>query len=431
MRFGRGSNLPAIGGHNRTAVLDAIRRAGGLSRLEIAERTGLTPQTVGNVCRRLLHEDLISESGGVINGPGKPRTILRLRPGGRYSLGVHIDPALMTFVLVDLEGSTIAHSRVHTPTGAGPNEMVNLIASRTSALASSANVEISRLLGLGVAVPGPIDVDAGVVLNPPMLPRWRDVPLRETLADAIGLPVLVDKDAIAAVVGELWLDAEPGARQEERAGVAFIYYGAGLGAGLMVNGETVRGKGSIAGNIGHITVDDRGPECSCGQVGCLGALVPPLGLVTEAIAGEVLHGSSEAIGQADMESVERLFRRLVALADRGDVGAREVLRQCGARLGRAVVVMANLLEIDDFVFGGPFWRPISRHVLEPVRHAVLTSAALVPKQAMHLAETRIGEDVAAVGAACLVLDDALIPRPTAMLIPAEELNGSTSPATRV
>ena len=432
MRYGRGSNLPAIGGHNEAVVLDAIRRAGGLSRVEIAEWTGLTPQTVGNVSRRLLPEGLIRESGTVVNGPGKPRTILRLRPDARYAVGVHVDPAVMTFVLVDLAGSTVAHSRVHTPSGAGPEEVIELIARRTTDLVGSAKVATDRVLGLGVAVPGPIDVDAGVVLAPPMLARWRDVPLRRALTDATGLPVLVNKDVIAAVVGELWLDAGRGGGREQRTGVAFIYYGAGLGAGLVINGEPVQGKGSIAGNIGHITVDDRGPECSCGRIGCLGVLVNPQGLVVQAIADDVLQGPLGAIDEtADMTSVEGLFRQLVKLADRGDAGAREVLRQGGARLGRAVVVMANLLDIDDFVFGGPFWQLASRHVLGPVRDAVVSSAALVPTQPIQLADTRIGENVAAAGAACLVLDDAFTPRPTAMLIPAKDSPGLSSAVTRV
>nr|WP_238362607.1 ROK family transcriptional regulator [Actinopolymorpha pittospori] len=424
--FGRGSNLPAIGSYNQAVVLDAIRRArGGLSRVEIAQRTGLTAQTVGNVSRKLLQEGLIRESGRVINGPGKPRQMLQLRPAGRFAVGVHVDPAVITLVLANLEGSVVAHSRYRTPSSSRPNEVVDLIARRTRELVRGADVVPERLLGLGVAVPGPIDVEAGVVLDPPLLPLWRDVPLRQVLTEATGLPVLVDKDAIAAVVGELWLGAGADDRRKERTGVAFVYYGAGLAAGLVVNGETVRGKGSVAGNIGHITVDDRGPTCSCGRVGCLGMLVTPQGLVLEAIARGVLPSPAAPVDEkADMKSVERPFMRLARLAERGDVAAREVLRQAGVRLARAVVVLANLLDMDDFVFGGPFWRPISAQLLDSVREAVLTSTALVPKQAMHLVDTRIGEDVAAVGGACLVLDAAVTPRPAAMLISAKGSSGA-------
>ena len=112
----RGTNLPAVGGYNRSVVLDAVRReAAGLSRTEIAERTGLSPQAVTNVSRRLLDAGLIRESGTVISGPGKPRTMLQLEPGGSFALGVHVDPAVVTYVLLDLHGTVVAHAQTPTP----------------------------------------------------------------------------------------------------------------------------------------------------------------------------------------------------------------------------------------------------------------------------------------------------------------------------
>ncbi len=419
----RGSNLPAIGSYNQTVILDAIRRAGGLSRVEIAQLTGLTAQTVGNVSRRLLRDGLIQETGSVIVGPGQPRRIMALRAEGGFSVGVHLDPAVMTFVVLDLEGSVVAHAKARTPSGADPSQVIDVIVAEVGGLMDHPAVRRDRVLGVGIATPGPIDLSAGIVIDPPMLPRWQGVLLRDAVSRSTGLSVLLDKDVIAGVVGEVWMhhgdvdrviDVDDG---DPRGDVAFIYYGTGVGSGIVVNGDIVRGKESSAGNIGHITVDDSGAVCTCGRRGCLGALVTPPALVLEAIERGVLEPPGVPVDEkADMESVEGPFRRLAQLADNGHPEARAVLHGAAERIARAIVVMANLLDMDRFVFGGPFWEPIAGHVLDPIRAAVASSAALVPRRPMRLSTTRIGEDVIALGAACLVLDATMSPRPSSMLI---------------
>lgn len=408
----RGSNLPAIGSYNQSVVLDAIRRAGVLSRVEIAEQTGLTAQTIGKVSRRLLDEGLINEMGVVVNGPGKPRTNLTLRAPSLFSVGVHIDPAVLTFVLLDLQGTVVARTRTRTPAASRPAEVVGVVASCVSELVGESGVDPTRVLGIGLAAPGPVDTAAGVVLDPPMLPRWRYVPLREELGRATGLPVLLEKDVIAAAVAELWVHTSDGRRD-----LAFFYYGAGFGAGLVIGDEAVRGVGSNGGNIAHLTVDHIGPVCSCGQVGCLGALVKPQALVLEAIACGVLAPPGSLVDERlDMATVDDLFRRLAALAAAGEAGASQVLASVVRRLARAVVVLVNLLDIDEIVFGGPFWEPIAAPVLAGLPDAVMSSAALIATHPVRFRTSRVGADVAAVGAACLVLDSMFAPRPSSMLI---------------
>lgn len=112
----RGTNLPRMGDFNLTVILEAIRRSsGGLSRVELAQIVGLSPQTISNISRRLLDQQLIMEAGKEGSGPGKPRTILRLNPAGMYAVGVHLDPAVITFVVLDLLGDVVRHSRMATP----------------------------------------------------------------------------------------------------------------------------------------------------------------------------------------------------------------------------------------------------------------------------------------------------------------------------
>lgn len=408
-----GTNLPAIGGYNQTVVLDAIRRAtDGLSRVELAERTGLSAQTIGNVSRRLIEAGLVRETGKVVNGPGKPRTILELESRGSYAVGVHIDPAFITYVVLDLRGGIVSHSRTRTPSASQPDQVIELMARSIRYLIDDSGVERSLVLGVGIASPGPIDAEAGIVLDPPMLPRWQHVPLRAALSEATGLPVLLEKDVTAAAVAELWF-----APATDRANFAFVYYGSGFGTGLVINREAVRGASSNAGDAGHITVDPDGALCVCGRPGCVGDLITPRALVRQAVeAGLIAREDSADDDPFDMSAIGVALHRLAEMAGSGDPAAKRILHEAGFHLARALVVIVNLLDLDEIVFGGPFWQEISGAVLEVLPLAVETSRALIPEHALRFSQSIIGEDVAAVGAAVLVLDHAFSPRPSGMLI---------------
>ncbi|WP_286346007.1 ROK family transcriptional regulator [Frondihabitans sucicola] len=408
-----GTNLPAIGGYNQAVVLDAIRRAeDGLSRVELAERTGLSAQTIGNVSRRLLDAGLVIETGKIVNGPGKPRTILQLESRGSYAVGVHIDPAVITYVVLDLRGSIVSHSRTRTPSASQPDQVVDLMARSIDHLIDDSGVDRSLVLGVGIASPGPIDADAGIVLDPPMLPRWQDVPLRAALSEATGLPVLLEKDVTAAAVAELWFSSRNG-----RANFAFVYYGTGFGTGLVINREAVRGASSNAGDAGHITVDAGGRVCICGRRGCVGDLITPRSLVRQAVeAGLLPLPPATEDDLLDLASIVSSLHRLAELAGSGDPAATKILHDAGRHLARAIVVIVNLLDLDEIVFGGPFWEEISGAILEVLPFAVESSEALIPKHGLRFERSAVGEDVAAVGAAVLVLDHAFSPRPSAMLI---------------
>ncbi|UWD82345.1 ROK family transcriptional regulator [Curtobacterium flaccumfaciens] len=424
----RGANLPSIGGFNRTVVLDAVRRSpDGLSRVELAARTGLSAQTVSNVTRFLIEAGMIVESGTVVSGRGKPRTILRLEPGSRYAVGVHVDPAVVTYVLLDLAGTVVAASTTSTPTADDPSEVVRTIASAVDGLVADAGVAVDSVLGVGIASPGPIDVEAGIVVDPPFLPRWRDVPLRDALAEATGYPVLLEKDVTAAAVGEMFLAGESSARN-----FAFVYFGTGFGVGLVVDHEPVRGVGSNAGDAGHIMVDQgslAGTPDGSGTRGEVGAAVAPDRLVRIArsrglaLSGgrAVTEAGADAVGAdaADADSVDAVNAAwdelAVAIAD-GDDTAVTLAAEAGTVMGNAVVLIVNLLDIDRVVFGGPFWSRIASAALPAARTAIVGSPLLVPKHAVQVVESDRGADVAAVGAACLVLDAALSPRASTLLI---------------
>ncbi|MEU9996898.1 ROK family transcriptional regulator [Streptomyces sp. NPDC050848] len=313
--------MPALRSHNAALVLDLLRTAGeaGISRLELAERTGLTPQAVSKITARLRAEGLAREAGHRASTGGKPRTVLRLVPTAAYAVGVHLDRDELTAVLVDLAGVRVAVRRTPLDLGAGAEAVFEAVAravgevgvvgavadsGAVGAVDGSAEGPDSAVLGVGVAMPGPLDHRSGTPGRVTGFPEWEGVPLREELARRLGLPVALDKDTNAAALGLALHATAPTADS-----FAYLHLGTGLGSGLVLGGALHRGVRTGAGEFGHQTVLLDGPPCGCGGRGCL----------------EVL---------------------CLAAVARGDVP------EAARVLGTGAVNLVRLLDIDRVVLGG-------------------------------------------------------------------------------
>ncbi|MFD0414067.1 ROK family protein [Streptomyces sp. NPDC127108] len=315
---GAGVNLRALRGHNAALVLDLLRRAGGagVGRLELASLTGLTPQAVSKIVARLREEGLVADAGRRASTGGKPQTLLRLVPGAGYAVGLHLDRDALLAVLVDLAGVVVAERRVPLDFGAGCEAVVAAAAAEVEVLlgggpgGAGAPAAASGVLGVGVALPGPLDHSAGVLQRVTGFPEWDGYPLRDALAGRLDLAVEVDKDTNAAALGL----ALGGAAEA----FAYLHLGTGLGAGLVLGGGLYRGARTGAGEFGHQVVQLDGPPCECGDRGCVEALC--LAAVARGDLGE----AARVLGTAAGNLVALLDIDLVLLGGR-TVGAAEEL----------------------------------------------------------------------------------------------------------
>ena len=402
-----GTNLPAVGNYNQVVILEAIRRAaGGISRVEVAERTGLSAQTATNVCRRLIMDGLIHETGTRISGVGKPRRILELRADGRFAVGIHLDPSVLTVVLLDLSGTVVADRSVPTAADDPVNEIVDRIVSAVEGIIEESGVARERILGAGTAAPGPIDLANGTMLNPPLLVEWHRVPVRDMLAARLNLPVLLEKDVTAAAVAESWA----GVASDN---FAFFYYGTGVGVGFALQNDVVRGSSGNAGEVGDLVIGGAGSGHPVAGRRRLGEAIMPRNVVDRAIAQGALDAVETPL---DTAAVQRAFVALAARADHGHPAALAIVDEIAADIAEGLVAIVDLLDVDRVVFGGPFWHPLSAMLLERIPPLVSQSRFLVLPHSITFQEATVGQDVAANGAACLVLDHLLSPRPSTMLI---------------
>ncbi|MET7320324.1 ROK family transcriptional regulator [Streptomyces sp. NPDC005549] len=286
---GGGANLLALRSHNTALVLDLLRTAGGegISRLELAERTGLTPQAVSKITARLRGEGLAVEAGRRASTGGKPRTVLRLVPGAGHALGVHLDRDELRAVLVDLDGTVVGERRAPLDLGAGAETVREEVARAAEGLVAEGLAPsapqgvrspggvlaaVPTLLGLGVALPGPLDHVRGVLHRVTGFPEWDGYPLRDALERRLGVPVVVDKDTNAAALGLAVGGAGGGEGGAGSGSFAYLHLGTGLGAGLVFGGAVHRGARTGAGEFGHQVVQLDGPPCTCGARGCIEAL---------------------------------------------------------------------------------------------------------------------------------------------------------------
>ncbi|MFJ8184386.1 ROK family protein [Streptomyces sp. NPDC096105] len=332
---GGGANLLALRSHNTALVLDLLRTAGaeGISRLELAERTGLTPQAVSKITARLREEGLAAEAGRRASTGGKPRTVLRLVPEAGHAVGVHLDRDELRAVLADLDGTVVARRHAPLDLGAGAEAVLTRVASAVGELGAEL-AGGGSLLGVGVALPGPLDHRRGVLHRVTGFPEWDGFPLRDALSERLGaVPVVVDKDTNAVALG-LAVGGEGGS-------FAYLHLGTGLGAGLVVGGSVHRGPRTGAGEFGHQVVQLDGPPCGCGDRGCVEALcLAAVARGETAEAARVLGtGVANLVGLLDIDRVLVGGRTVEAAPEVFVRGVRAVLEARARRTGEEGVAV--------------------------------------------------------------------------------------------
>ncbi|MBB4979254.1 MULTISPECIES: ROK family transcriptional regulator [Streptomyces] len=338
-----GVNVPALRSHNAALVLDLLRTAGetGISRLELAERTGLTPQAVSKITARLRAEGLATEAGHRASTGGKPRTVLRMVPSAAYAVGVHLDRDELTALLTDLAGAVVALRRRPVDLGAGAGPVLDAVTEEVRALLADPP---GSVLGVGLAMPGPLDHRAGVPGRVTGFPEWAGHPVRDELAARLGLPVVLDKDTNAAALGLALRPTAPGS-------FAYVHLGTGLGAGLVLGGAPLRGDRTGAGELGHQTVQLDGPPCGCGGRGCLEVLC------LAAVARGELPEAARILGTGAANLVRLLDIDQVLLGGRVVLAAPSVFAEGvrGVLAGLGLSAPVGLATGRDAVAEGAAW----------------------------------------------------------------------------
>jgi len=250
-----GTNLTYTKAYNYRIVFETIRLFGPISRAAVARRSNLTAQTVSNIVKRLLDTELIREGDKQQEGRGAPSMTLKVNAAGAYSIGLDFNRDHLTGVLVDLTGN-VKHRIYYELTSPTPDESIKLMTSTIQQLKTDQNLDEEKLRGIGISFPGPMNIsknnNVSNTVNPKEFPNWENIPVVALLSEHTNVPVYLENNASAAAVGERWYGAG-----RQVSSFMYVFFGAGLGSGIFMNGRLCDGHTGNAGEIGYLPLSDK------------------------------------------------------------------------------------------------------------------------------------------------------------------------------
>ncbi|WP_326719190.1 ROK family protein [Streptomyces sp. NBC_00243] len=395
-----GVNQIDLGSFNECVVIESVRLSGSITRGEIAHRTGLTQQSVSRIARSLLDRGILVEDAQRRATSGKPRTPVRLCGTAAHALGLHIDPELLTAVVIDLDGAIVCTCTRPVSADIDPGEFVaQVVALGHEALEKARGaVREDGLLGVGVAVPGPVDIASGTVLNPPLMTAWEDLPLLYLLKDHFPCRVLIEKDSLAAAAGERWIGRDRRARD-----FAYLYLGTGVGSGLYLNGDLYRGVSANAGEFGQLCAIALGRMAADGRPELLPECNPPV-----SVADFAARLGLRPAGDGGSTAAYRAVGRAAAA---GDPAAVTAVREVARAVGGGALGLVDLLDIDLIVLGGPFFTDdVAEFYLDEISRTVNEFPTARRLRRVEVERSVLSAEAAAVGAASTLFHAAFTPR---------------------
>ncbi|GAA2489659.1 ROK family transcriptional regulator [Streptomyces gobitricini] len=367
---------------NLERVVRAVRMAGSLTQAEIARTTGLSAATVSNIVREL-------KDGGTVevtptSAGGRRARSVSLSGDAGIVIGVDFGHTHLRVAVGNLAHQVLAEEAEPLDVDASSKEGFDRAEALVKRLIAATGIGQDKVIGVGLGVPGPIDVSSGTLGSTAILPGWRGINPSEELSSRLGVPVYVDNDANLGALGELVWGGGRGVKD-----LAYIKVASGVGAGLVIDGQIYRGPGGTAGEIGHITLDESGPVCRCGNRGCLETFTAARYVLPLLQPG---HG-------ADLT-----MERVVQLAREGDPGCRRVIGDVGRHIGSGVANLCNLLNPSRVVLGGDL-AEAGELVLGPIRESVSRYAIPSAARQLSVAPGALGGRAEVLGALALVLNE--------------------------
>lgn len=385
---------------NLSIVLNCLRDTAPLSRASLAEITGLNKTTVSSLVRELLNERFVREIGLERSGGGRPSVLLELNPHAGCIIGVEIGVDFIYAILTDFKAKILWRRKEESDPADGQDVILGKAIEIVRQALEAGRATNIPILGIGIGVPGLVDLSSGVLLFAPNL-RWHDVPLRDIFAREFDVPIFVDNDANASALAERFFGA---ARRTNN----FIYLtaGVGLGGGIVLDGKVFSGSGGYAGEFGHMTIANDGELCNCGNRGCWETLVSQKAVIKR-VRRAIEAGRESHIEQLVEGHLERIsIPIIVQAADEGDEVARSALEETGVYLGVGIANLINAFNPDLVVFGG-ILALASDHLLPAIRRTVAERALAWPQRMAEVKVSAHGFDACLMGGVALVLDDIL------------------------
>ncbi|CAN5307302.1 xylose repressor [soil metagenome] len=334
---------------NRQIVLNYVREREPISRAEIARQTALQRSTISNLVESLIAEDFIEEIGAGISTGGRKPKLLRLKRNDAVAIGVDITPTLTTIAIADLAGHIL--EKEDFPTSPNSQEVYAEIISRLKKINERLD---NPTIKIGVSIPGIVDQTAGIVTYVPFF-EWKNWKIKEQITDELGLSVVIDNDANALALAELWFSKSEMSRIKN---FITVLVADGIGTGIVFDGQVYRGQNGASGEFGHMIVGEESLiECSCGSRKCWEAFASNKAIIAK---------FAELTTQHNIENIEYIFSQFRA----GDETAGRIIKEFIGYLGRGIANMIVGLSPETVIVSGKvtkIWTLIEKDLKEVIK----------------------------------------------------------------
>jgi glucokinase-like ROK family protein len=375
---------------NKHAAVDLIRFAGkGISRTDLAEQMGLTKAAVTIIVNDLISNGIILETESRITSSGRPPVVLEINPNQGFVAAIDMGAMHLSVALGDFSARILEEVEVPFRVADGPERCMQQADSVLRQVLEKRGLPSAQLSGIGIGVPGPVIAEEGYVMAPPIMPGWDHFPIRTTLEKQWKTSVTLNNDAELGALGEWAYGAGRGEKN-----LAFIKVGSGIGAGLIINQQIYGGTTGSAGEIGHLTVDENGPLCTCGNHGCLEAFAGGHAIASQA-KKLVASGKRTLLSEKNIDSITA--QDVAEAARRGDLPAQEIVKRSGAYIGIAMAGLINLFNPSTVIIGGGVSQA-GDLLTTPIRQAVRQRSLRASEHGVRITTAMLGRRSSLIGA---------------------------------
>lgn len=379
---------------NTLITLKTIMDNGPITKVDVAVKTGLTLMTVNTIMNNLLKKDIISGCGVADSNSGRKATLYSLNKSVHHIIGIDIGVGSVNIGISDLNLGIKDMLVLDVNNSNSPEEAINVILKSILELMKKHKITAGSVLGVGITVPGPVNEKSGVIYSFPNMKGWDDVALKEIFEKKLDIPVFVEKDSYASAI---YLKRKLGS--EEKNVVALTIKG-GIGTGILLKGSLYRGENGIAGEIGHVSVDEDGPRCNCGNFGCLEVYASDFAIVKDA-KKSIKNGVKSSVlskHDCDIESLD--ICRIIAAAAEGDELCLGTVFKAARYIGMAVSNALKFYDPGYFVINSKWIKEIDG-VASVITDIVKEKCTLIQRDRINLVFIH-DEDVYLKGAFMLV-----------------------------
>ncbi len=394
-RLARWSALTA----DEMQLLETTFWSTGGSRHGMAERLGFSKSKANALIAGLVDQGLLAESGLQKSSGGRRAENLQLNVALGVLIGIDIGATSIDVAVLGPDLTVLAHHSEPADVRDGPGVLLARVRTLMRELLTRCGSSAKEVIGIGIGVPGPVNFENGQLVNPPLMPAWDSFSIRDYLREDYAAPVFVDNDVNLMALGELWR------LQRSLSNFLVIKVGTGIGCGIVCHGEVYRGAAGAAGDVGHICVDQEGPRCHCGNLGCVEAMAAGPAITRMAVA------AAEAGQSAALAECLRAHGTIEALdvghaSREGDAAANAIIQRAGSLIGQMLASVVNFFNPSHVFIGGGITR-IGPLFLASVRQSVYQRSLALSTRHLEIQYTPLGTQGGLIGAGVLAMQETL------------------------